>query len=95
MSRIGIDRNRDMADTISRLFWDNFIKSEPAQVMRDVIAIELEKAEMRAREQLLRSMAESLVPAYRGDQAGIAKLCDETLDRSGALLGYVREAAIP
>lgn len=40
---------RDRADSIIRLFWDNFLRSESAFVMRDVIAIEIEKAEMRNR----------------------------------------------
>jgi hypothetical protein len=87
------ERNRDMADTISRLFWDNFIKSEPALTMRDVIAIELEKAEDRSRIQVLKSIAANLAQRYRDDQLETARLCDEVLDRSGALLGYVREAA--
>lgn len=89
------DRNRDMADTISRLFWDNFIKSEPALTMRDVIAIELEKAEERARVQLLKGMAANLAQRYKTDPLAVARLCDDELDRSGALLGYVREAAVP
>ncbi len=89
------DRNRDMADTISRLFWNNFIKSEPALVMRDVITIELEKAETRAREQTFRAMACRLAPFYLKDREGIARLCDEALDPSGGLLGLVRDEAIP
>jgi hypothetical protein len=32
------------ATTIMGLFWENFLKSEPAFIMRDVIAIEIEKA---------------------------------------------------
>lgn len=40
---------RDKADAICRLFWENFIKSEPALMMRDVIAIELEKVEDRGK----------------------------------------------
>lgn len=92
---MAIKRNQDMADTISRLFWDNFIKSEPALTMRSVIAIELDKAETRAREQILRGMAERLVMKYLNDQSGTATLCDETLDPTGNLLGYLRDAAIP
>ena len=46
----GENHHRDLADTISRLFWDNFLKSEPALVMRDVIAIELDKARDAERE---------------------------------------------
>ncbi len=38
-----------VADAIMRLFWDNFLQSEKAFQMRDVIAIELEKAEERGR----------------------------------------------
>jgi len=87
------ERNRDMADTISRLFWDNFIKSEPALTMRDVIAIELEKAEDRARIRTLKGIAANLAQRYRENSSDTARLCDEELDPSGALLGYVREAA--
>jgi hypothetical protein len=36
------------ATTIMGLFWDNFLKSEPAFIMRDVIAIEIEKAKQSA-----------------------------------------------
>lgn len=39
------------------------------------------------------NFAKYLVPLYKKDQAGIARLCDEELDRSGALLGYLREEA--
>ena len=35
---------RQKADTIIGLFWHNFQKSEPAFIMRDVIAIALENA---------------------------------------------------
>ena len=35
---------RAVAGRILDLFWDNFLKSEPAFIMRDIIAIELEKA---------------------------------------------------
>ncbi len=38
------NRNREMADAISRLFWENYLKTEPALTMRDVIAVELDKA---------------------------------------------------
>ena len=47
---IGENHHRDMADAISRLFWDNFLKTEPALIMRDVIAIELDKARDTERE---------------------------------------------
>ena len=90
-----MNRNRDMADTIARLFWDNFIKSEPALTMRDVITIELDKAEARAHDRIIRSMAVRLAPLYLADRTGIAKLCDKTLDPSGALLRMVRDEAMP
>jgi len=38
-------------------------------------------------------MACNLTPQYLKDRVAVATLCDELLDRSGALLGYVREAA--
>lgn len=34
-----------------------------------------------------------LIAFYRADPVACAKLCDETLDKSGALLGRVREWA--
>lgn len=34
-----------------------------------------------------------LVEAYRNNPVGVAKACDEQIDRSGNLLGYLREAA--
>lgn len=37
------DIYRSKAESILTLFWDNFISSERAFIMRDVIAIELEK----------------------------------------------------
>jgi hypothetical protein len=40
-----------------------------------------------------RNLVMYLLPMYRTDPAGIAKLCDEVLDRSGRLLGQVRDAA--
>jgi len=39
------DEARKKADTIINLFWHNFQKSEPAFIMRDVIAIALENAD--------------------------------------------------
>jgi len=43
-------------------------------------------------EKYFREVAERLVVRYKLDPCGTAALCDETLDRSGALLGYVRDA---
>lgn len=43
-------RARGMADTIMGMFWYNYLKSEPAFIMRDLIAIEIEKAEQRGRD---------------------------------------------
>ena len=40
-----------------------------------------------------RKLAERLVPMYLVDRAKTAALCDEVLDPSGALLGYLRDAA--
>ncbi len=50
-----IDHHRNLADIITRLFWDNFLRTEPALAHRDVIAIELDKSwdaalEMAARQ---------------------------------------------
>ena len=50
-------------------------------------------AEQQVAATLRRNFAEHLVDAYRVDPVAVATLCDERLDRSGALLGYLREAA--
>lgn len=42
--------SREQASAITRLFWDNFIKSEPAAIMENVIEIEIEKARLAERE---------------------------------------------
>lgn len=47
----------------------------------------------RDAETLRRNWARSLVQHYLADPEHIAQLCDEVFDQSGALLGYVREAA--
>jgi hypothetical protein len=39
------------------------------------------------------NFARWLAPQYLENELKIANLCDETLDRSGALLGYVRHEA--
>lgn len=39
-------------------------------------------------------IAAALLPKYLADEVGTAQLCDEVLDRSGNLLGYLRDAAI-
>ncbi len=41
-------------------------------------------------EKLRCNFAEYLAPLYRENPVAIAKLCDEKLDRTGILLGYVR-----
>lgn len=38
-------------------------------------------------------LAKKLAPIYKGNRAIIAKVCDEVLDRTGALLGEVRKIA--
>ena len=52
------DHHRDLADAITRLVWDNFLKTEPAMVLRDLIAVELEKAEERGREAAFQEIRE-------------------------------------
>jgi len=42
---------------------------------------------------LRKNFARYLAAEYRRSPARVATLCDETLDRSGELLGYVREFA--
>jgi len=53
-------------------------------------AVEAEREKARV---LRRNFAEYLVPAYIATPIAIANICDEQLDRTGNLLGYVREAA--
>jgi hypothetical protein len=65
------DKHRDMADAISRLFWDNFIKSEPAMVMRDVIAIELDKARDAERERCVSAIHDW--SGFSNDEKNIAE----------------------
>lgn len=47
------------ADGIVTLFWDNFQKSEPAHIMRNVIEIEFEKVRQEERE----ACAEAVKPS--------------------------------
>ena len=61
------------------------VNGEAFDVLRAAVAAEHER--------LLRVMACNLTPQYLKDRVAVATLCDELLDRSGALLGYVREAA--
>lgn len=56
---------------------------------------EAENERLRAElNQLRLNMAEYLVQYYQIDPVAVAEDCDERIDRTGALLGYVREAAI-
>lgn len=52
--------------------------------------LEKAKAESKA---LRMNFAKYLVPAYLENPVEIARLCDEELDRTGNLLGYLRQAA--
>ena len=63
----GENHHRDMADSISRLFWDNFIKSEPALIMRDVIAVELDKARDAERARCLKIAEDAALETADGD----------------------------
>jgi hypothetical protein len=48
------------------------------------------ETEMKA---LRKNFARYLAPAYLENPVEIARICDEEIDRTGKLLGYVREAA--
>jgi hypothetical protein len=48
------------------------------------------KAESAA---LRKNFAQYLVPAYIANPVEIARICDEEIDQTGRLLGYVRKAA--
>ena len=41
-------------------------------------------------EEYRRNLAKKLVPYYKKDPVLIASLCDEVLDRSGNMLGWLR-----
>jgi hypothetical protein len=41
-----------------------------------------------------KEIAKELAPIYKDHPLAVARVCDEVLDRSGALLGYVRYAAM-
>lgn len=47
--------------------------------------------EVDLRERL--AIAEAMARAYKADRVGVAELCDYKLDRSGALLGWLRNVA--
>lgn len=49
-----------------------------------------QEAEIKA---LRQNFARYLTPAYLENPVEIARICDEEIDRTGKLLGYVREAA--
>lgn len=60
-----------------------------------VLALLAENRALRADLKTLRlNMAKHLAPEYPTSPLATARLCDEVLDPSGALLGYVREEAI-
>ena len=44
-------------------------------------------------EKLRRNVARYFASAYRVDPVFVAEICDEQIDRTGTLLGYVREEA--
>lgn len=44
-------------------------------------------------DELRKNFARFIAPLYLENRAEIARVCDEEIDQSGALLGYVREAA--
>ena len=50
MTNERVRRDLDAADAIVRASWDNFVATEPTYVLRDLIAIELDKAREAERE---------------------------------------------
>jgi hypothetical protein len=42
-------------------------------------------------DQLARTIAATLAAKYVYDRSAMARICDEQIDRSGALLGWLRE----
>lgn len=77
------------------------IEALRAQIAQKDAAIEKQCREWQARAERAeaalaetrRQLLHALLPQYRADRVAIAKLCDETIDRSGRLLGELRALA--
>lgn len=54
----------DLADGVVRLCWDNFKATEPTFVLRDLIAVEIEKAREREREKIASWLEAHGQPGY-------------------------------
>lgn len=54
------NRSMELADAISRLFWENYLRTEPALTMRDIIAVELDKAYERGFEEGRKSLKSAI-----------------------------------
>lgn len=81
---------------ISDLYWSNVPESaeQVRDTFRSIATLRTEIAALRDEpEKLRRNFAEYLAHKYIKQPSYIAELCDESLDKTGALLGYVREAA--
>jgi hypothetical protein len=77
-------RYAEMEKIIERLY--PLLKRGGVSEMFAGTAAALDQAEER--------MMKALVALYEVDGVACANLCDDDLDRSGALLGYVRDAVI-
>lgn len=47
-----------------------------------------------SREERVAPLVARMVELYRADRLRVATICDEHLDRTGNLLGYLRDAAL-
>jgi hypothetical protein len=78
-----------LASPASKDDLEDDVKHGNAEYFRAALA----HAAAEARRATLRRVAKGLVPLYRNDPVEIARLCDEELDRTGNLLGWLREEA--
>lgn len=63
-SHAQIRSDRDRADAVLRLCWDNFLATEPTFVLRDLIVVEMEKARERERDKIASWLEANGQPGY-------------------------------
>ncbi len=71
------------------------LQDEIDTLKSELAASKLEASRLERRIDKLRgNLAEHLATQYESDPVEVARLCDEVLDRSGVLLGMVRDLAM-
>jgi hypothetical protein len=60
----------------------------------EINALDIAKELATVRKTALLKVADGLAPLYEKDRVAIARLCDEVMDPTGNLLGWVRQAAM-